>query len=179
MTRMADTAFAEVGVLLRGEAAPIAAWTERWDGRRLAVCVAVIMTGAGLYGAAMRYWRAPQQALFVAIKFPLIILLTTFGNALLNAMLAPLLGLNISLRQSFLAILLSFTIVSAILGAFSPITAFVIWNAPPLSTNPQNWDTTYSFIQLMHVLVIAFAGIVGTLRLNQLLRQLSGNAAVA
>ena len=31
----------------------------------------------------------------------------------------------------------------------------------------------------MHVVVIAFAGIVGNLRLSQLLRQLSGNAAVA
>ncbi len=28
-------------------------------------------------------------------NFPLIILLTTFGNALINSMLAPLLGLNI------------------------------------------------------------------------------------
>ena len=166
-------------MLLRGEPLVLCSWLERWDARRLGVCLLTILIGAGSYGAAMGFWRAPLQALFVAIKFPVIILLTTLGNTLLNAMLAPLLGLNISLRQSFLAILLSFTIVSAILGAFSPITAFVIWNAPPLSTNPQNWDTTYSFIQLMHVLVIAFAGIVGTLRLNQLLRQLSGNAAVA
>src|SRR5204862_4124174 len=124
--------FAEVGVLLRGEAAPIAAWTERGDGRRLALCVAVIMTGAGLYGAAMGYWRAPLQAAFVAIKFPLIILLTTIGNALLNAMLAPLLGLNLGFRQSFLAILMSFTIASAILASFSPLVAFMLWNVPPL-----------------------------------------------
>ena len=65
--------------------------------------------GAGLYGAAMGCWRDPMQALYTAIKFPLIILLTAAGNAMLNAMLAPLLGLNISFRQSFLAILMSFT----------------------------------------------------------------------
>src|SRR3989442_2525095 len=145
---MTSMAFAEVGVLLRGEPGPISGWTEKWDGRRLALCVAVIMTGAGLYGAAMGYWRAPQQALYVAIKFPLIILLTTIANALLNAMLAPLLGLNIGLRQSFLAILVSFTIASAILGAFSPLLAFVIWNAPPLAAGAHQWRATYNSILL-------------------------------
>ena len=38
---------------------------------------------------------------------------------------------------------------------------------------------TYTVIQLTHVGVIAFAGIAGNLRLAQLLRQLSGNAATA
>src|SRR5262245_17313816 len=145
----------------------------------MALCVGVIAIGAGLYGGAMGYWRAPKQALFVAIKFPLIILLTTFGNALLNAMLAPLLGANLSLRQSFLAILMSFTIASAILGGFSPLAAFVIWNAPPLSADASLSAGTYSFIQLMHVSVIAFAGLVANFRLVQLLRQLSGNVAAA
>ncbi len=172
--------FTELGVLLRGEAAPIRAWTELWVGRRLALCMAVIVLGAGLYGAAMGCWRAPLQALYVAIKFPLIILLTAFGNALLNAMLAPLLGLNIGLRQSFLAALFSFTIASAILGSFSPLAAFLVWNAPTLSASAAHHSTgTYNFIQLTHVAVIAFAGVAANLRLMQFLRELSGNAAVA
>ena len=180
MTATTNSLLSEITVLLRGEAAPISAWTEQWNGRRLAVCLAVIVVGAGLYGAAMGYWRAPQQAFYVAIKFPLIILLTTFGNALLNAMLAPLLGLNISLRQSFLAVLFSFTIASAILGSFSPLAAFLIWNAPPLSASAAELSTgTYSFIQLTHVGVIAFAGVTANLRLAQLLQHLSGNSRIA
>src|SRR5512146_1534492 len=110
-----------ISVLLRGELEPIAAWVGQRSPRRLALHLAVIVIGAGLYGAAMGWWRDPQQALYVAIKFPLIILLTTLGNALLNAMLAPLLGLNLPFRQSFSAILMSFTIAAAILGAFSPL----------------------------------------------------------
>ena len=180
MTATTNSLLSEITVLLRGEAAPISAWTEQWNGRRLAVCLAVIVGGAGLYGAAMGYWRAPQQAFYVAIKFPLIILLTTFGNALLNAMLAPLLGLNISLRQSFLAVLFSFTIASAILGSFSPLAAFLVWNAPPLSASAAELSTgTYSFIQLTHVGVIAFAGVTANLRLAQLLQHLSGNSRIA
>src|SRR5450759_2375727 len=133
----------QIGTLLRGQPDAIASWTENWDARRLALHLGVILAGAGLYGAAMGYWRAPLQALFVAIKFPLIILLTTLGNALLNAMLAPLLGLNITLRQSFLAVLMSFTIVSAILGSFSPLAAFLVWNSPPMSANMQLSTGTY------------------------------------
>jgi hypothetical protein len=114
----------------------------------------------------------------VAIKFPLIILLTTIGNALLNAMLAPLLGLNIPFRQSFSAILMSFTITAAILGAFSPLLAFLIWNAPPMSPEAVS-GATYSFIKLANVAAIAFAGVAGNARLFQLLARLGGSRTVA
>ena len=168
----------EISALLRGELESITAWLERWHLRRFALHLAVIVFGAGLYGAAMGWWRDPQQALYVAIKFPLIILLTTLGNALINGMLAPLLGLNIPFRQSFSAILMSFTIASAILGAFSPVLAFMIWNAPPMS--PQAVSVaTYSLIKLANVAVIAFAGTTGNVRLFQTLARLGGSRAVA
>ncbi len=168
----------EIGVLLRGELDSIAAWMEEWSARRLAFHVGIIVMGAGLYGAAMGWWRDPQQALYVAIKFPLIILLTTMGNALINGMLAPLLGLNIPFRQSFPAILMSFTIAAAILGAFSPLMAFAVWNAPPISPETIH-GATYNFIKLANVAVIAFAGMTGNTRLFQLLARLGGNRAVA
>jgi hypothetical protein len=165
----------EISKLLRGESQTISAWSEAWNSRRFGLHIVVIILGAGLYGAAMGWWRDPQQALYVAIKFPLIILLTTFGNALLNAMLAPLLGLNIPFRQCFSAIVMSFTIAAATLGAFSPLMAFVVWNAPPIS----GAGAGYSFIKLMHVAVIAFAGTTGNVRLFQLLTRLGGSRAVA
>lgn len=169
---------AEIADLLRGETETIAAWSERCDARRLALHLAVIVVGAGLYGAAMGWWRDPQQALFTAIKFPLIILLTTVGNALLNAMLAPLLGLNIPFRQTFSAVLMSFAIASAILGAFSPLTAFLVWNAPPISPETMK-GAAYSLIKLANVAVIAFAGTAGNARLFQLLARLGGSRIVA
>jgi hypothetical protein len=176
------TSFAEsssqIGTLLRGETGPISGWTARWNLRRLALHLAIIFIGAGFYGAAMGWWRDSQQALYTAIKLPLIIFLTTFGNALLNAMLAPLLGLNIPFRQSFLAILMSFSIAAAILGSFSPLIGFLVWNAPPLSS-VQQAQATYSIIMLTHVAVIAFAGIAANLRLRNLLRELGGNSRVA
>jgi hypothetical protein len=169
----------ELSVLLRGEADSLQAWSAQWDARRLALHLGVIVIGAGLYGAAMGWWRDPMQALYTAIKFPLIILLTATGNALLNAMLAPLLGLNIPFRQSFLSILMSFAIASAILGSFAPLAAFMVWNAPPLTPDARISGEVYSFIQLTHVAVIAFAGVAANLRLARLLRQLAGSANIS
>ncbi|HLZ54345.1 MAG TPA: hypothetical protein VKS19_07690 [Verrucomicrobiae bacterium] len=168
----------EMDLLLRGKLESLAAWTEQWSARRFWLHVGVILLGAGLYGAAMGCWRDPQQALYVAIKFPLIILLTVIGNALLNGMLAPLLGLNIPFRQSFSAILMSFAVTAAILGAFSPLLAFVVWNAPPISQASLQ-GVTYNFIKLANVAAIAFAGTTGNARLFQLLVQTGGSRAVA
>ena len=180
MTAAATTLAArEVPVLLRGEAEPITAWIERPTARRVLLYLTVILTGTALFGAAVGFWRAPQQAVYTAIKFPLVVLLTTLGNALLNGMLAPLLGLNLTFRQSLLAILMSFTIAAAILGAFSPLMFFLIWNTPPMTTHMEISAPAHSLILLTQVAAIAFAGIAANLRLMQLLRRLSGGNAVA
>jgi hypothetical protein len=168
----------EIGRLLRGETEIISDWSGRWVTGRFLLHLAVIILGAGLYGATMGWWRAPQQALFVAIKFPLIILMVTAGNALINGLLAPLLGLGIRFYQSFSAIVMSFTVTSAILGAFSPVMAFLIWNAPAMTSNISS-QPTYRIILLAHVAVIALAGTAGNIRLLQLLVLWSGSRVIA
>jgi hypothetical protein len=177
MTPAATQAPTELSTLLRGEVTAISAWSEAWNTRRFFTHVAIIIFGAGFYGAAMGWWRAPQQALFVGLKFPLIIVLTTFGNALINGMLAPLLGLNIPFRQSFSAVVMSFAVTSAILGAFAPLTAYMVWCSPPMSG--QVTDFNYAGIKLVHVAVIMFAGLTGNARLWQLLVRLAHDRAVA
>jgi hypothetical protein len=116
--------------------------------------------------------------LYVALKLPLLILLTTLGNGLLNGMLAPLLGLNITFRQSLAAVLVSFAIAAAILGALSPIALFVVWNTPPLAASTLSSSPEYAFLQLVLVVFIAFAGVVANVRLLPLLKELGGSASV-
>jgi hypothetical protein len=106
-------------------------------------------------------------------------LLTTTGNALLNAMLAPLLGLRISLQQSFSAILLSFTIAAALLGSFSPLVFFLVWNCSPMSQASSVGHLNYNLILLLHVGIIAVAGCTANLRLASLLGELSGDIRIA
>ncbi len=168
----------EISVLLRGDLDSITAWLKKVSAHRFALHLAVIIFGAGCYGAAMGCSRSPEQALYVGIKFPVIILLTSMGNALINAMLAPLLGLNISFRQSFSAVVMSFTITSAILGAFSPLMIFLVWNAPAMVSGAAH-NAAYNFILLTHVIMITIAGTTGNLRLFQFLVHFGGNRAVA
>ena len=127
----------------------------------------------------MGSWRAPLQALFTALKLPLIILLTALGNGLLNAMLAPLLGVNLGVRQSLRAVVMSFTIAGAILGAFSPLLAYLIWNTPPHSPAPGASFSAHSLVLLSETAMIAFAGIAANVRLLQVLRVLSGSTGAA
>jgi hypothetical protein len=165
--------------LLRGDPDALKDWAHRWQGARVLGYVAVIFIGAGLYGAAMGWWRSPTQAGFNLIKFPLVILLITLGNALLNGMLAPLLGLNLRFRQSLMLVLMSFTIAAAILGAFAPIIFFIIWNTPSLARQTQVPWAAYNFVQLTQVVIIAFAGTAANVRLLRLLQALGGSTQVA
>ena len=141
--------------------------------------LAVICAGAGLYGAAMGYWRSPAQAGCNLVKFPLAMLATTLGNALLNGMLAPLLGLNLRFRQSLALVLMSFTIAAAVLGSFAPIIFFIVWNTPSLAGQMEVPRAAYYFVQLTQVVVVACAGVAANVRLFGFLRSLSDNRRVA
>ncbi len=170
---------AEMPGLLRGSVMAGRMAIESSDARRWWLYLAIIGGGAGLFGAAVGSWRDPMQALYTALKLPLILLMTSLGNGLLNAMLAPLLGINLTLRQSLLAVLMSFTIAAAILGAFSPLLYFLIWNTPPLTIGASTNATAHSLVLLCETAIVAFAGIAANVRLLQLLRELSGSANAA
>ena len=169
----------QIPVLLGGDPDALKDWAARWETHRALGYVAVIIAGAGLYGAAMGYWRSPVQAGYNLVKFPLLILTTTLGNALLNGMLAPLLGIDLRFRQSVMLVLMSFTMAAAILGSFAPIVFFIIWNTPSLAGQTEISWATYNFVQLTQVVIIAFAGVASNIRLLRLLRALSGSASVA
>ena len=168
-----------MSVLLGGDPAALKDWAACWEKSRVLGYVAVIITGAGLYGAAMGCWRSPVQGGYNLIKFPLVILATTLGNALINGMLAPLLGLNLRFRQSMMVVLMSFTIAAAILGAFAPIVFFIVWNTPSLAGQVEVPWAAYNFVQLTQVVIIAFAGVAANVRLFRLLHSLSGSNRVA
>ena len=165
--------------LLRGDPATLRSAIEQPRQRIFLICVVVIVIGAGVYGAAMGWWRCGMQAVYTGIKIPLAILLTAIMNSLLNALLAPLLGLNLTYRQSFAIILMTFTIAAILLAGFAPIALFVVWNTPPLHAGTWLDSPEYGFLQLCHVAFIAFAGVIGNLRLLPLLRAWGGNRVIA
>jgi hypothetical protein len=168
-----------VGRFLRAEATTLHTWAKESTTALAWFCVGAVVVGAGAYGAAMGSWREPVQALYTGIKLPLAILLTTTGNGLLNGMLAPLLGLNVTFRQSVALVLFGFAITALILGALSPVALFLVWNTPPLNAGTQLTSPEYGFLQLMLAGFVGLAGITGCVRLWPLLREWAGQSGVA
>lgn len=164
---------------LRSVSSGIAPWDLSDRQRSVPVAVVVVVLGAGTYGAVMGAWREPLQALFTGIKLPLVILLTTLGNTLINAMLAPLLGLHLNLRQSLTSVLFTFALAASLLGSLVPVAIFIVWNLPPLSATTQLGSLEYSMIQLVLVAFIAGCGIAGNVLFLPVLERQSGSRQVA
>jgi hypothetical protein len=158
-------------ILCRGEPEAIAKWLKENDLRWLLFCCVTILIGCGIYGGSLGLWRSPLQALYSAVKFPLVVFLVVLFNAALNGMLAQLLGLHISFYQTSVAILMSFTIVALVLASLTPISLFVLWNTPPLSSSTDL--ATHHFTKMLHVLAIAYAGVIANVRLYRLLERLA------
>jgi hypothetical protein len=167
------------GDFLRAEPERFRGWVLGRQGNLVAFCVVAIIAGAGIYGAVMGWWRDPLQAFYTGIKLPLVILLTTLGNGLLNGMLAPLLGLNVTFRQSLALVLMSFAATAMVLGALSPVALFIVWSTPPLTVGMTLSSPEYALMQLTLTAFVAMAGVVGNLRLVPLLREWAGSVAVA
>jgi hypothetical protein len=153
--------------LCRGNPEELSLWMEPEHKTKLYSCLFWIILGSGVYGATIGLWRAPMQASFVAIKFPLLILLTTIGNGVLNGILAQLLGAPINIRQSMTAVLISFAIASIILGSLAPLTFFMVVNAPAMDS--VKGADAHTLIILSDVAIISFAGITANLHLFRLL----------
>ncbi len=171
-------ALRSAGDFLRADAPLIREWMKQGGAGLTQFCVVAVIAGAGLYGVAMGSWRDPLQSLYTGIKLPLAILLTTLGNGLLNGMLAPRLGLNVTLRQSLGLVLFGFAITSLILGALAPVAWFQVWNTPPLNVATQLTSPEYGFLQLTLAGLLGAAGVTGCARLWPLLRGWAGNARV-
>ncbi len=164
------------GVLafLRGDPAREEVWRDGLQWRSAGLSLVLIVVGTAAFGATVGIWRSPLQALYTAIKLPLIVLLTTLGNGLLNGLLAPLLGVDLRIRDSLGAILKSHAVAAAILGSLSPVMLFMIWNVPSLDPAPSQSHLAFELIQLTHVTAVGFAGVAANLRLLRFLQRAAG-----
>jgi hypothetical protein len=165
----------ELPMLCQGRPEALKAWLENPGGERLLACVAAIFGGCLMYGFTLGLWRAPEMGVYVALKLPMLILLTLLTNGLLNGMLALLLGSGLGFRQTMLAMLMSFASFSLITGALSPVALMMVLDAPEPGTPGS--DQAYRIILLVHTGIIAFAGIVAHRRFFPVLAAASESRA--
>jgi hypothetical protein len=162
--------------LCRAEPDELAGWLEPGSGR-LPLCLMLLVLGSGIYGFSVGLWRDPLMGLYVGLKFPLIVLATALCNAVINGMLAQLLGTGLGFRQSFTAVMISFALLAVILGSLTPLSLFLLYNLPPMGS--AGTQLAHNLLLLFHVALIAAAGLVANIRFFSLLRQVCGGGLKA
>lgn len=136
----------------------------------------VVVLGFAMYGFTVGAWRAPVMGAYVALKMPLLILLTLGCNALLNGLLGMLLHSSIGFRQSLMALLWAFATAAVLLASLSPVTLGLAWNAPrPDAVNAASAHAGYL---LSHTLLIAAVGIFSNIHLHRLLHGAGGKGSL-
>jgi hypothetical protein len=142
---------------------------------------AVTLLGGAIYGFAFGLWRAPEQALYSAIKLPLCLFAVVAASASINGVLALLLRSGIGVRQGAVAILLSFSVAVLMLAGLAPVAVFFVLSVPGPATAapPAEIYRTGELVLFFHIVAIGACGLAGNVRLYQLLRRLAPTRAIA
>lgn len=162
---------------LRALIQPHAEWLERPSRAETLWVGGVALLGMAAYGFTVGFWRDPLMGVFVAVKLPLLIVLTLACNSVLNGLLGALLGTGLGFRQSLHALLTSSAVAAVILGSLAPVTFLMAWNAPP-PDSPGARGAHAAYL-VAHTLWIAFAGVAANLHLHRLLAWRSPTRAAA
>jgi hypothetical protein len=142
-------------------------------GRRLTSLVAwmalvVVACSAG-YGWSFGLWRSTLLAAYVAIKLPLLLVITTSLVMMLNWILAQLMGSGLRLMQVAALTYRAMSVASLALLSLVPVCALFALAWPP--PQPRE-DLAHNLLLLMHVFFVACAGVYGNTTLLQGMRRL-------
>ncbi|MFT5633218.1 MAG: hypothetical protein ACI9SQ_000931 [Rubritalea sp.] len=158
MLRYFSNLLSTIPALCRGDRALIDSWMEQSPTFVLSRTLPLIILGCGSYGLSMGLWQGWEMASYAGLKFPLVVIATLAVNAMINAMLAMVLGSGISMRQSMQFLFTAFAICALILGALSPITIGMAIQGPAAESPDAKFF--HSVTLLTHVFMISYAGIV-------------------
>lgn len=133
--------------------------------------IGVIVVCGAVYGAALGAWHGTRLTLYVAIKVPLLMLITAVLTALFNWIVASLFGLPLRLRQTFALSLFPLAIATLIAASLAPAIFFFTTSLPPPADAQR---TLHNLLYLTHVLLITAAGVTGTSFLYRVLVEVCG-----
>jgi len=139
--------------------------------------IAVVAGAAAVWRRHRGLW-SPLQAFYVAIKLPLLILLTSLGNGLLNGMLAAPAWAHIGFRQSLTAVLVKLCLCPLVPARSARWDSSSCGNPAARSGHRVNLIRARPAGKLTLVLSSP-RRVVGNYRLLPVLRQLAGSRSVA
>jgi hypothetical protein len=149
--------------LLHGKDELLSAVLEGRDLRRwwIRLCLAM-MAGAAVYGAVLGYWHGAQLSLYVAIKLPLVLLLTSAMTLLLSWLGAAILGLPLRFGQVAVLTFLALAAASLLLASLAPVALLFTLSAPGPTAASALARTTHNLLYLLHTAFVGGCGLAGT-----------------
>jgi hypothetical protein len=123
---------------------------------------AVMAAGAALYGAVLGMWHGPRLALWVALKLPLVLLLTSALTVLFSWAVARILGLPLRFGQVGVLTFLALAVGSLLLASVAPVAWLFTVCAPVPSAAAR---TTHNLLYLLHTAFVGGCGLAGTVAL--------------
>ena len=126
-----------------------------------------IVLSSAAYGAVLAGWRSPMLSLYVAVKFPLLLVGTTSLVMLLNWMLATSAGSGLGFRQVVAITYAAMGVTCWVLLGLLPVAAFFAFAVAPSAASPAQLRLTHNCLLLTHIAFIAVAGGAGNAALRQ------------
>ena len=135
----------------------------RW--RELALLMVV---SSALYGSVLGWWHGARLASYVAVKLPLVLILTSTFTMLFAWIAARAVGLSLRLAQVGALTFLGLTTASVLLASVTPIAW--LFTATALLPPSPGARTAHNVLYLTHTLLVGVSGLAGTWSLWRALR---------
>ena len=137
--------------------------------RHVALLIVSTIGFGAVYGAVLGSWHGARLAVYVAIKVPLLMLSTAAITALFNWIVSGLLGMRMRIAQTFALTLVPLAIAAVVAASLAPIAWFFTQTLPGPSPAQR---TLHNVLYLVHVTLIASAGLAGTRSLRSVLTEI-------
>ena len=138
-------------------------------GRHWRVLCAVMIAGAALYGAVLGMWHGAELSLYVALKLPLVLLLTSALSVIFAWTAARVLGLPLGLGQVAVLTFLALAVAGLLLASLAPVAWLFTFCAPAPGTQAR---TAHNLLYLMHTAFVGGCGLAGTAALWRAMQRL-------
>ncbi len=124
----------------------------------LGLCLVMILSAA-VYGAVLGSWHGPRLALYVAVKLPLVLLLTSALTVPFSWTGAALLGLPLRLSQVAVLTFLALAVGGLMLASLASVAALFTFCAPAPGVEARS---AHNLLYLMHTAFVGGCGLAGT-----------------
>jgi len=121
--------------------------------------VVLMVTAAAAYGSVLGIWHGARLAAYDAVKFPMVLLLTSAFTVVFSWIVARAFAVDLRFAQVIALTLVSLATASLVLCSLAPVALFLTLCAPPPSAATR---TTHNALYLMHTAFVGACGVAGT-----------------